>query len=423
MLEDLRSFLSHAPTSWHAGIEISNRLASKDFSPLNEQENWALECGKKYFVIRGGSLCAFSLPASMPKKMRVVAAHTDSPALKLKPNPESFKENMVMLSAETYGAPLLSSWLNRDLGLAGRVVVADKDGHIEEKLIYSDDAPLFIPQLAIHLDREVNEKGLILNKQKHLTAIAALKEAEEGSYLETLIRKTLSFHTLLSFDLFLVPIEESRFLGSQGEMLASYRLDNLASSHACTVALGSAETQKKTLQMGLFWDHEEVGSRSSEGAGSPFFLDVLERIALCLKMNNEQLIQLKSNALGVSVDMAHALNPNYEDKHEPLHKPLLGKGIVLKYNADQKYASNALGAAHVIKACHDLHLPYQNYVVRSDLSCGSTVGSIFAGNTGILTVDIGCPQLSMHSTREVMACSDHIALCQLLTHLLSGETK
>lgn len=420
LLDDFRLLLENAPTSWHAALELSNRLASKEFIPLEENEKWELQRGKKYFVQRGGSLCAFSVPTHKTTGSIILAAHTDSPALKLKPRPETKSENMTLFGVEVYGAPLLASWVNRDLGLAGRVIVSDEQGNLEEKLVFIDEAPLVIPQLAIHFDRDVNEKGLVLNKQDHLSPIACLNEMD-GSYFESLIKRYVSFHNLVSFDLFLVPLEESRFLGQQGEMLASYRIDNLASCHAACVALAVAAQTKHTLQMGFFWDHEEIGSRSSEGASSPFFNDVLKRIALNLKLDEEELFVIKDQSLCVSIDMAHAFNPNYANKYDANHHPLLGKGIAIKCNADQKYASNAKTSAIIIEACHKLGLSYQNFVTRSDIPCGSTVGPLFATASGIQAVDIGSPQLSMHSSREIMACSDHIDMCQLLTYLLENE--
>ena len=422
IIEDFRYFLSNSPTSWHAAVEIGNRLALTDFSPLEEDEKWTLEHGKKYFIKRGGSICAFSVPSGKPKRSVILGSHTDSPALKLKPQPENINQNMTLFGVEVYGGPLLSSWLNRDLGIAGRVIVSDEKGHLEEKLMFIDEEPLMIPQLAIHLDREINEKGLLLNKQDHLFPIACLGEKKEKNYLEVLLRKYLSFHSLISFDLFLVPLEESRFLGCENEMLASYRIDNLASAHASVVALATTKTPpKETLQMGFFWDHEEIGSNTSEGACSPFFSDILQRICASLKMAPEDVFALKKRSLCVSIDMAQGFNPNYGAKYDAQHQPLLGKGIVIKYNANQKYATNAESAAPVIQACRNFNIPYQSYSARNDIPSGSTVGSLFAAATGISTVDIGCPQLSMHSIREVMACADHYSMCKLLTHLLEEK--
>lgn len=415
ILDDFQRFLDTSPTSWHAAQEIGNRLAGIDFTPLEEAEKWELEPGKKYFVQRGGSLCAFSLPKTKPAKMMIVASHTDSPALKLKPNAEVTQENMLLLETEVYGAPLLSSWLNRDLAIAGRIVVQNKEGEIEEKLVFIDEAPLFIPQLAVHLDREVNEKGLILNKQEHLRPILTLNPKNS---LESLLKKQHSYHTLLGFDLFLVPLQAAKYVGAEGEMIASYRLDNLSSAHACTAAIASAKADN-TLQLALFWDNEEIGSRTAEGAASPLLSDILKRIGLGLGLSEEDSIRLRANALCISVDVAHAYNPNFPQKYDPKHLPLMGKGITLKYNADKKYASDAKTAAPVIQACKRLNLPYQSYTGRSDIPCGSTVGPIVAQGLGIPTVDIGCPIFSMHSSREVMACQDHLDLCQLLTELLA----
>jgi aspartyl aminopeptidase len=421
ILTDFKVFLDSSPTSWHAVKEIGNRLAVREFHPLNEEEKWHLELGKKYFVTRGGALCAFALPAMKPTQAILLASHTDSPALKLKPVPAYQKANMTQFGIEIYGSPLLTSWLNRDLALAGRVVITNSSGEPEERLVYLDDALFFIPQLAIHLDREVNEKGLHLNKQDHLNPVVGLSEDSKMplEVLEKLLRRHLSFHSLLSFELFLVPHEPSRFVGIENEMLASYRIDNLASVHAALNAIGFLDKPAhQRLQLSLFWDNEEIGSRTKEGAASPFLNHILERIAHSLKINPEELLVLKNNSFCISIDMAHALNPNYPKKYEPHHTPLLGKGIVIKYNADQKYASNALSAAIVVHACQTLNLSYQSYVCRSDLPCGSTVGPIVAQSTGINTVDIGCPQLSMHSVREVMATKDYLDMVRLLTHLL-----
>jgi aspartyl aminopeptidase len=415
ILEDFQRFLDTSPTSWHAVQEIGNRLSSIDFTPLEEREKWELEPGKKYFVQRGGSLCAFSLPKTRPSKGVIIASHTDSPALKLKPNAEVSQENMLLLETEVYGAPLLSSWLNRDLAIAGRIVVQNKEGEVEEKLVFLNEAPLFIPQLAVHLDREVNEKGLILNKQEHLRPILTLNT---NTTLESLFKKQHAYHLLLGFDLFLVPLQTAKYVGAEGEMIASYRLDNLSSAHACTAAIASAKTDN-TLQLALFWDNEEVGSRTAEGAASPLLSDTLKRIGLGLGFSEEDSIRLRANTFCISVDVAHAYNPNFPKKYDPKHLPHIGKGIILKYNADKKYASDAKTAAPIIQACKRLKLPYQSYACRSDIPCGSTVGPIVAQGLGIPTVDIGCPIFSMHSAREVMACQDHLDLCQLLTELLA----
>ncbi|MBI3237151.1 MAG: M18 family aminopeptidase [Chlamydiales bacterium] len=421
LLSDFKLFLDQSPTSWHAVKQISNRLASCDFIPLNEEQKWALERGKKYFVLREGALCAFVLPQKNPKRSLILASHTDSPSLKLKPQPCLQKENMPLLSVELYGSPLLNSWLNRDLALAGKVFVSNKEGAVEEHLIFLDEIPLFIPQLAIHLDRDVNEKGLLLNKQEHLRPLTGLLEkgTDLSDHLEKLVRRQISFHSLLSFELFLVPLEQARFMGFNNEMIASYRLDNLASAHACTAAMAYLKKpSQEALQMAIFWDHEEIGSHTRSAAFSPFLSDIFSRIGLSLKMDPEELLLLKNSGFCVSLDMAHGAHPNHLGQHDPEHLPLLSKGIVLKHNANHKYASDAFATATLVRACKTLNLPYQPFASRSDIPCGSTVGPIVSQTLGIHTVDIGCPQLSMHAIREIMACQDYIDLCRLLSFLL-----
>jgi aspartyl aminopeptidase len=289
----------------------------------------------------------------------------------------------------------------------------------EEKLVILDDATFMVPQLAIHLDRNAPEQGLALNKQKHLCPLISVSNKKDAScVLEDLLRRRLSFQKLLSFELFLVPQESPRFIGLENEMLASYRIDNLVSVHASLAALVSPKTPSANqLQVGIFWDHEEVGSHSREGAGSSFLQDILQRIAYHLSFDTETFLRLKNRSTCLSIDMAHALNPNYIDKHDPNHQPLLNNGIVIKYNASQKYATHAVSVTPIIEACERLNLAYQSFVSRSDLPCGSTVGPIMAANLGINTVDIGCPQLSMHSTREMIACKDYLDLLNLLSYL------
>lgn len=416
LIDDLTHFILQSPTAWHAVHSVGERLASVDFTPLEEGELWKLKKGERYFVEREGSVCAFTLPKTTPTRLRIVGAHTDSPGLKLKPNPDLNSETFHLLSTEIYGGPLLSSWMNRDLGIAGRLIVENKQGKIEEKLVFLDEAPLIIPQIAIHLDREVNDKGVMIDKQDQLRPILSLNPSEKPQ-LEPLLREYVDFKHLLSFDLFLVPLEAPRFLGVKDEMLAAYRLDNLASSHACVSAIASAK-MNSTLQMMMLWDAEEIGSNTAEGAASTFASDVLKRIQHFYGMNEEEWHCLKAASLCVSVDVSHAYNPNYDKKYDPNHRNIPGKGIVVKYSSGKKYVTDAKTAATVISACKQLKIPYQSHANRSDMQGGSTIGPIFASHMGIPTVDIGIPLLSMHSVREVMAVQDHLEMCELLTHLL-----
>lgn len=420
IIDDLQDFFVHAPTSWHAVEEMGNRLAFLDFTPLSMHEKWELEVGKKYFIIHEGSLAAFVLPKKKPTKLSIIGAHTDSPALKIKPLPEIRKHNMIQLGVEVYGSPILYTWANRDLGIAGRITTLGKKDQIEHHLVFIDDAPLIIPLLAPHLDREIYKKGFELSKQDHLVPIATLTEKDfPKNYLEELLHRQVVFHKLLDFDLFLVPLEQPRFLGNNGELLASYRIDNLSSSHAALVAMGNiSKAPNHNLPIVLFWDHEEIGSETNVGAHSPFFADILKRITAFYKFNAEDEVMLRNNSLCLSVDVAHAVNPNYENKYDPNHLPLLGKGIVLKYNANMRYCTNSNSTGQILKLLDQCKLKFQRFVNRSDTAGGSTIGPVFASSLGIATLDIGIAELSMHAAREVLCCQDYIDLCTLLTQFL-----
>lgn len=417
LVQGLAEFLDQSPTAWHATANLSAMLLKGGYQELKEEESWSLKAGGKYFVSRGGaSLAAFHLPSKKPLSAVILGSHTDSPALKLKPNAEYREGNLIMVGVEVYGGVLLNSWLNRDLGLAGKILVSNSKGEVSEHLVRIDSNPLVVPQLAIHLDRSVNDKGLLLDKQKHLPAILGLvNEDDEGPSLVKLLKQHVKFHQLLSYDLFLYPLEKASFLGQNRELLASGRLDNLASAHASAEAmLGSTKPNTDAIKMAFFWDHEEIGSETAQGAGSPFLSEVLERVCMGLHLSREEQLCLKRRSLCLSIDMAHALHPNYKEMHEPRHQPLLGQGVVLKSNAQQRYATDASSGAWIVRICQKEGLNLQRFVIRTDLQCGSTVGPICASHTGIPTADIGIPQLSMHSTRELMACQDHLDLLHLL---------
>lgn len=423
-IEQLLQFLDSSPTAWHAVENCAKKLKEHGFSELKEGDAWHIKPGGHHFVVRNGSsICAFINSKKAPANLQVIAAHTDSPGFKVKPNADFIKENMLMLGLEIYGAPLLTSWLNRDLGIAGRILYSDKKGKIHEELVRLDDHPVTIPQLAIHLDRNVNENGLILNKQDHLAALASvgIDKKSKTSFLESLLKKTVSFHELLSFDLLLFPLEPARLFGEKKQLIASYRIDNLASVHSCMQGILEAKPSEHSIKMAAFWDHEEIGSHTAQGAGSPFLPHIVERITLAQNLMREDYFRLLSGSLCVSVDLSHALHPNYKDKHEPQHTILLNKGIVIKSNAQHRYATDARSAASIIELCHQYKIPFQKYVVRGDIPSGSTIGPIHANLTGMPTVDIGCPQLSMHSCREIMGTEDHLHMCHLLARFLKDE--
>lgn len=410
--EDFLQFLQDAPTSYHCVEEVKKRLQKEGFSPLTEETLWQLQKGGKYFVHRGGSIAAFCLPKAPPSSLTILAAHTDSPALKLKPSPIKVQEGMNLLSIEVYGGPILHSWLNRDIKIAGRYFT--KEG--KEHLIDQKEQCLMIPEVAIHLDRELN-KGRPLNRQEHLMPLVSLHDKENPLTIESL----LNISDVESFDLFLVPAEPPSLLGLNRDWIASYRIDNLTSVHAATAAIASYE-DSSSLPIAVFFDHEEIGSLSWEGARSSFLSDLLVRIKGALKLNEEAFLQIKRSSICYSLDMAHAIHPLHGTKHDPGHRPFLGKGLVIKEHSDQKYATSAYTKAIAKKIAHAAKVKTQDFACRADVPSGSTVGPAIAALTGIATVDLGCPQLSMHSTREIVAVNDYLDSVTFLKQALKPPT-
>lgn len=408
-LQDFLKFITASPTAYHAAKEIGVRLAEADFIPL-EEENWKLKAKEKYFLIKDQALvAAFILPKKKPKKIFITASHLDSPALKLRPAFISPTEH-AQLGVEIYGGPLLNSWMNVDLGIAGRVLYSDKKDHIRTKWIDFRDYPLIIPQLPIHLDREVNDKGLQLNKQDHLRPIFSFSKTD---VLEVL-KRHYSFDNLLSYDLFLFPLEAPRFIGFEQEMIASYRLDNLSSAYAQLMAFLETEADEETVKIAIFWDHEEIGSKTHLGADSVFVMDLLHRIFPAFSLGMEEISLCKEKSFSISIDVAHAFNPNFPGKFDPQFTPVLGKGACLKYSASQKYTNSAFGTAVLKKLCKKEKIPLQNYVARNDTPSGSTVGPMMASTLGIPSLDLGLSLLSMHSTREIISSRDQHDLYRLL---------
>lgn len=416
MLNDFFNFLKSSPTTYHALKEISNRLSEKDFSPLRVNEKWDIEKEKGYFALHDSSAIAFSLPKKKPKKAIILASHLDSPALKIKPNPNIDSLGFHQLLVEVYGSPYLSTWTNKDLGIAGKVIYYDSHNNIHTSLITIDDAPLIIPHLPIHLDKDSQEKGVIFNKQTHLCPILGFSDSKTDpkDYLTTLLKRHLPISSLIDFDLFLYPLSDPGYIGSNSEMIASYRLDNLSSAYASLLALLLAKKGEDVLPLSLFYDHEEIGSMSAQGADSPFLDETLERICNYYKMDREEQIILKNNSFSISCDVAHALNPNYPEKYDIPNTPRLGNGIVIKYDGGKKYSTSSKTASIISLLCQNKGLNAQKYNTRSDLRSGSTIGPILESKTGILGVDIGIGCLSMHASREIISVKDLYDLNQLL---------
>jgi aspartyl aminopeptidase len=411
---DLCAFLDRAPTPHHAAREVASRLAGAGFTELGERDPWALAPGDRRFVIRGGStLVAFIAGAEHPARagFRIIGAHTDSPNLRVKPNAEYAKEGYQQVGVEVYGGVLYSTWLDRDLSLAGRVLIRREDGVLERRLIDLGRPIARVPNLAIHLNRGVNADGLVLNAQKHLAPVLGLGKAGE---LMALLGRELDVppSAISGFDLCLYDTAKAAIGGMREELIYAARLDNLASCHAATQALAAAASPATATRVIVLYDHEECGSRSAVGAAGTVLRDTLARIVEAYPERESQAFaRAVAGSLLVSADMSHAVHPNYADQHEPRHMPQLNRGLVIKSNSNQSYATDGATAAMFEGFCAGVGYAPQRFVIRSDLPCGSTIGPITAAGLGIATVDVGAPMLSMHSCREMAGTLDvHLAI-------------
>ena len=422
---DLAAFLDAANTPYHAVSELARRLTAAGFRAFREQDAWQVEPGTRGYVVRaGGSLVAFELGRKPPAETGfvLIGAHSDSPNLRLKPVPDLTSVGYRQLSIEVYGGVLLSTWLDRDLSVAGRVIFADG----RAQLIDLKRVVCRVPNLAIHLNRDVNSAGLLLNAQTHLLPVLGF-ESELGGFAELLtegLGNTLSngarVEEVLGFDLCLYDTQRAAFAGSKNEFLFASRLDNLASCHAALQALLGASADPEASRVIAIYDHEEVGSQSASGARSLFLSDLLERLARASSPKDESALpRAISRSLLVSADMAHAVHPNYPDKHDKQHRPMLGAGPVIKVNVNQSYASDGPAVAAFSAACRAEGVQPQHFSSRNDTPCGSTIGPISAARLGVRAVDVGNPMLSMHSCREMAATRDVAPMIRVLTRLLS----
>jgi aspartyl aminopeptidase len=408
---DLISFIDSSPSPWHAVAKAEQRLMARGFTRLDESERWSLAAGGRHYVVRGGaSLIAF-IVGSRPLAeagFRIVGAHTDSPGLRLKPRPALGGEGLVRLAVEVYGGPILASFADRDLGLAGRVMVRTGSG-AQASLLRFAQPLLRLPNLAIHMNREVNEQGLKFDKQTELPLLLGL--LGEGEQPEARLRALLAAAAeceagdLLSWELAAYDVQPGSLWGADEEFIASRQLDNLASCHAALTALGNAVVPSATCVAALF-DHEEVGSESAAGAGGSFVTDVLARIGLAVAADEEDRRRALSQSFFISADMAHAWNPNFPAAYEPDHKVRVNGGPVIKSNANQRYATGAESAARFMDLCQKAGVPFQQYSHRSNLGCGSTIGPIVAARLGVSSVDVGSPMWAMHSARESAGAQD-----------------
>lgn len=409
---ELIDFIDASPSPWHAVASAEERLLAHGFTRLEEGERWQLAAGGRYYVVRGGASMIAFVPGSLPLAetgFRIVGAHTDSPGLRLKPKAALTGDGLARLGVEVYGGPILATFTDRDLSLAGRVVLR-RGTNQETRLLSFDRALLRLPNLAIHMNREVNEQGLKLNKQTELPLI--LGQLGEGADAEAHLRRLLADAVqaeaadLLSWELAVYDVQKACLWGANEEFIASRQLDNLASSYAALTAL-IATGQPTATCVAAFFDHEEVGSESASGAGGSFITDVLTRIGLQAELNCEDRRRAMARSFFISADMAHAYNPNFPAAYEPDHKVMVNGGPVIKTNVNQRYTTNAETAARFMGLCEKAGVPYQQYAHRSDLGCGSTIGPMVAAQLGVASVDVGSPMWAMHSARESAGVNDH----------------
>ena len=417
-IQDLLDFIDASPSPWHVVTTSSERLTKAGFKALNESEAWQLETGGRYFVTRGGSsIIAFTIGQnSLPiSGFNMVGAHTDSPGLRLKPHAAFSSDGLIRIGVEVYGGPILATFADRDLSMAGRVNVRIANG-FETRLIKFDKPLLRLPNLAIHMNREVNDKGLKFNKQTELPLLfgESANGIEADAQFLGHIAKSIKVEVkdIINFELNVFDTQKGIIWGANQEFIADSQLDNLASCHAALSALLANEKPNNTAICALF-DHEEVGSESATGASGSFLADIVERISLHL--NKEEKLRALANSFFISADMAHAFHPNHAGSYEPCHHVHINKGPVIKTNANQRYATNAESAARFIRLCEHAGVPYQEYAHRTDLGCGSTIGPIVASRLGVASVDVGSPMWAMHSVRESTGVLDHAYMIKVLT--------
>lgn len=416
-LSGLRGFLDSSPTPHHVVESSVQRLTEAGFvqyDPAGDLPDLRLTPSRG-FVTRGGALIAFVVDGSPSRHFRVVGAHTDSPGLHVKPNPEGAAANFATLDVEIYGSPLLNSWLDRDLDVAGHVVRRDGTA----VLFRSHNPVARLAQLAIHLDRGVNENGLVLDKHAHLrpiwgSGVARHTIREVAADLAGVPEPDVAVvHALL------VDHAEAAVIGSDRSLLASGRLDNQLSCWAAVEAISSLGSPSGVAIAALF-DHEEVGSASVTGAAGPILEHLLERLAAALGLSRSDYLAMLTRSSCLSCDNAHAVHPNYQDRHDPKHGPVVNGGVALKSNVNQRYATSPQSVAAFLSACEAAGVRSQSFVSRNTVPCGSTIGPITATRLGIDTVDVGVPQLSMHSAREVCGVDDALDLPSIVTEYLRG---
>ena len=418
--DELLSFIDNSPNCFFAVKNLSNLLEENNFNRLYENEHWNLKKGCNYYITRNdSSLIAFKVPSDDFIGFQIIASHSDSPALKIKPNAEIVIENQyTKLNVEKYGGMVLAPWFDRPLSVAGRVVIDDENTLIS-KLINIDEDLLIIPNLAIHMNRQINE-GYTFNVQKDLLPLLGDSGAY-NSFMDLIAKQAgTTKDKIISTDLFLYVRTKGTYIGIDKKYLASARLDDLQCAFASIKGLIQA-TPGKSIALSCIYDNEEVGSTSKQGAASTFLKDIIKRINLSFNKNEEDYFTEIASSFMVSADNAHGVHPNHTDKSDPVNRPYLNGGIVIKYSANQKYTTDAVSSAIFKKICEKVDVPYQTFVNRSDMLGGSTLGNISTSQVAIDTVDIGLPMLAMHSSYETAGSKDTEYLIKAATCLYSSH--
>ena len=426
-VQHLLDFIDASPSPWHVIKSVEAQLASFNFKKLDETLSWSLESGGRYYVVRDESSVIIFVLGQKPlveTGFKMIGAHTDSPGLRVKPNAATGVDGLLRLGVEIYGGPILATFTDRDLSLAGRVNYKDTNNNIVSALINFDRPLLRLPNLAIHMNRMVNEEGLKLHKQNELPLIlsALAQECLPQTYFSELLQEQSACEAerILSWDLAVYDTQKGAFWGAENEFYANSQLDNLASCHAALQGLlDDTVLENEATLVCAFFDHEEIGSESNKGADGSFLGDVLKRISLVTENNKEDFTRALAKSFMVSADMAHAYQPNFPLAYDPDHKVFVNKGPVIKVNANQRYSTESVSQAMFVDWCEQAGVPYQKYSHRSDLACGSTIGPITSARLGIRSVDVGNPVWAMHSIRESAGVLDHGYMIKVMKQFLT----
>ncbi|MDA1343681.1 MAG: M18 family aminopeptidase [Proteobacteria bacterium] len=421
-IQNLLDFIDTSPSPWHVVNTVEALLKPYQFTKLDEATQWQLQPGGHYYVVRDDSSIILFVLGSKPlleSGFKIVGAHTDSPGLRVKPNAINAKDSLLRLNVEIYGSPILATFTDRDLSLAGRICYRNDQGEIASQLIKFDKPLLRLPNLAIHMNRTVNEDGLKLHKQNELPLILSTLSEQQlpPDYFLDLLEKQCDINSaqLLSWDLAVYDTQKGVIWGAKEEFYSDSQLDNLASCHAALQALlhEAVLNDSENTLVCAFFDHEEIGSGSKQGADGSFLPDVLQRIALA-SSKHQDFPRIMAKSFLISADMAHAYHPNFPSAYDLEHKVMVNKGPVIKINANHRYSSESISQAMFIDWCNQADVPYQYYSHRCDLPCGSTIGPITSAKLGIRSIDVGNPMWSMHSIRESSGVLDHSFMIKVL---------